>query len=132
MAKARKGVERPNDAAAGEKPDAGAGPLAAEPAEFAGLSFETSLERLEGVVDLLEQGDLELEKSLDAFEQGVRLSARCSELLASAEQRVELLTQEGENWVSRSFESQAPPSGSDAADALGEPDESNESNESIG
>ena len=68
------------------------------------LSFEQALERLEGVVDQLEQGELELEASIEAFELGVRLSARCASQLEDAEQRVELLTREGEKWQARAFE----------------------------
>ena len=75
------------------------------------LSFEQALERLEGVVDQLEQGELELEASIEAFELGVRLSARCAAQLEDAEQRVEILTREGEKWQARAF---------DAADALDE------------
>jgi len=78
---------------------------AEQPDELAQLSFEASLDRLESVVDQLERGDLELEASLEAFEEGVRLSARCSEQLASAEQRIETLTREGGKWFSRPFES---------------------------
>jgi exodeoxyribonuclease VII small subunit len=91
----QKGAERPDQAPAETSQVA---------SELAGLSFEESLEKLEGVVDSLENGDLELEDSLQAFEQGVRLSARCSEQLASAEQRIETLTREGGNWVSRPFD----------------------------
>ena len=58
------------------------------------LSFEQALGRLEGVVDQLEQGELELEASIEAFELGVRLSARCAAQLEDAEQRVEILTRE--------------------------------------
>jgi exodeoxyribonuclease VII small subunit len=72
--------------------------------ELAGLSFEASLERLEGVVDRLERGELELEESLAAFEEGVQLSARCAAQLAQAEQRIELLMQQGGEWVSRPFD----------------------------
>ena len=46
----------------------------AEAAEESALPFEAALARLEEVVDRLEQGDLELEASLAAFEEGVRLS----------------------------------------------------------
>ena len=104
----RKGVERPDGVPAGTNPDCAPDParLAGEvSSELAGLSFEQSLERLEGVVDSLENGDLALEDSLQAFEHGVRLSARCSDQLASAEQRIETLTREGGNWVSRPFDS---------------------------
>ena len=68
------------------------------------LSFEDALERLEALVDRLEQGDLELEESLAAFEQGVALTRRCAGQLEDAERRVEVLVREGEKWFARPFE----------------------------
>jgi exodeoxyribonuclease VII small subunit len=73
-------------------------------AESAGLSFETALSRLEAIVDRLEEGDLELEAALSAFEQGVALSRRCAEQLAQAERRIEMLVRESEGWQTRPFE----------------------------
>lgn len=67
------------------------------------LPFEAALERLEAVVDRLEQGELELEESLAAFEEGVRLSRRCASQLEAAEQRIEVLVQEGGRWLARPF-----------------------------
>ena len=54
-------------------------------------SFEESLRKLEQIVDQLEAGDLSLEKSLDLFEQGVRLSRECQKRLDDAERKVEIL-----------------------------------------
>jgi exodeoxyribonuclease VII small subunit len=54
-------------------------------------TFEASLEALEGIVHKLERGDLPLEKSLDLFEQGIRLSRECQERLSQAERRIEVL-----------------------------------------
>ena len=58
-------------------------------------SFETALERLQGVVKKLESGELGLEDSLKQFEEGVRLSKLCQEQLTAAEQKVELLLKAG-------------------------------------
>ena len=69
------------------------------------LPFEAALERLEGVVDQLEGGDLELEAALQAFERGVKLSAHCASRLDSAERRIEVLMREGERWIARPFAS---------------------------
>ena len=55
------------------------------------LSFEQILERLEAVVDTLEQGDAPLEQALTAFERGVSLARLGSRRLDEAERRVELL-----------------------------------------
>lgn len=54
-------------------------------------SFEAGLEQLEQVVKKLEDGDLPLEKSLDLFEQGVKLSESCHKQLRAAEHKVEIL-----------------------------------------
>lgn len=57
-------------------------------------SFESSLTQLEKVVRDLESGDLPLERSLELFEQGVRLSRECQERLQHAERRIEMLLED--------------------------------------
>ena len=54
-------------------------------------SFEAQLASLERIVRELERGDLPLERSLELFEQGVRLSRECQERLNEAERRIEVL-----------------------------------------
>ncbi len=54
-------------------------------------TFESSLAALERIVRELERGDLPLEKSLELFEQGVKLSRECQERLNEAERRIEVL-----------------------------------------
>jgi len=56
------------------------------------LNLEGSLAELEKIVRALEEGDLTLEESLKAFERGVSLVRRCNALLDGAEQRIEILT----------------------------------------
>ena len=53
--------------------------------------FETALKKLEEVVKKLEGGELSLDESLKAFEEGVKLAGFCSGKLNEAEKRVELL-----------------------------------------
>ena len=48
----------------------------------------------------LERGDLALERSLELFEQGVRLSRICQERLNEAERRIEVLLTDGEGRTS--------------------------------
>ncbi len=67
-------------------------PAAAEVAE---LPFETAFERLESVVARLEGGDLPLESSIDLYEEGAALAARCGDLLEVAELRVRAVDEEG-------------------------------------
>ena len=59
-------------------------------------NFETSLEELERIVRDLERGDLPLDKSLELFEQGVKLSRACQERLNEAERRIEILTRDNQ------------------------------------
>ena len=54
-------------------------------------SFEVALERLEGAVHRLEEGEMPLEEALELFESGVRLSRQCQSTLEQAERRIEIL-----------------------------------------
>lgn len=59
--------------------------------------FEQSLNALEALVNKMEQGDLTLEESLQAFSTGIQLTRECQTRLAEAEQQVSLLLeQQGE------------------------------------
>ena len=57
----------------------------------AALDFEQSLADLQNLVERLETGELTLEDSLTAFEQGIRLTRDCQAALAQAEQKVQIL-----------------------------------------
>lgn len=59
-------------------------------------NFEASLQQLERIVRDMETGDLPLERSLELFEQGVKLSRECQERLNEAERRIEVLLRDGE------------------------------------
>jgi exodeoxyribonuclease VII small subunit len=54
--------------------------------------FEVALKELEGIVEQLEGGELPLERALELFERGVRLSRECQKRLDEAERKVEILT----------------------------------------
>ncbi|MDD2373143.1 MAG: exodeoxyribonuclease VII small subunit [Syntrophomonadaceae bacterium] len=55
------------------------------------MKFEEALKRLEDIVEKLESGSLELEESIQLFEQGVKLSLYCQQQLKQAEGRVQRL-----------------------------------------
>ena len=57
-----------------------------------GTGFDDTLSALKQVVDKLESGQLSLEASLSAFEEGVRLARQGAHILDAAERRVEILT----------------------------------------
>ncbi len=60
------------------------------------VDFEQSLNALEALVNRMEQGDMSLEESLQAFETGIALTRECQMRLAAAEQQVtKLIEQQG-------------------------------------
>jgi exodeoxyribonuclease VII small subunit len=63
--------------------------------------FETALKKLEEVVRKLESGELSLDDSLKAYEEGVKLAAFCSRKLNDAEKRVEVLNKMKDGTFSR-------------------------------
>ena len=56
------------------------------------MSFEEALAELEGIVQKLERGQLDLESSIQAYERGTALRAHCAEKLRLVQLRVEKLT----------------------------------------
>jgi exodeoxyribonuclease VII small subunit len=58
---------------------------------MADLTFEQALRRLEEIVEALETEDLDLDKSLQFFEEGVHLSRHCNQQLQAAEKRIDML-----------------------------------------
>lgn len=56
------------------------------------LSFEQAMKQLEGIVERLEKGNVELEESILIYARGEALKARCDELLKYAEQRIQKIT----------------------------------------
>jgi len=61
--------------------------------------FEEAFRKLESIVKKLEDGNLSLEESLKAFEEGVRLSRFCSKKLDEAEKKVEILLKDSNGRV---------------------------------
>lgn len=58
------------------------------------MDFEAAMNRLEDLVSQMEQGDLSLEDSLKAFEQGIQLTRECQHQLEDAEQKVSQLIED--------------------------------------
>jgi exodeoxyribonuclease VII small subunit len=55
------------------------------------LDFEACIERLDQIVHELESGQVQLDKAIALFEEGLQLGNRCSALLDRAEMRVDRL-----------------------------------------
>jgi len=58
-------------------------------------SFEHAMEKLEEIVRSLEKGDISLEDSLKAFEEGVKWSRTCDKKLSDAKGKIEMLMKTG-------------------------------------
>ena len=56
------------------------------------MKFEQEFQRLEEILVRLERGELSLDESLAAYEQGVAALRSCRTLLGEAERRIEELT----------------------------------------
>ncbi len=54
--------------------------------------FEKDLEKLEKIVEALEEGGLSLDVSLKKFEEGIQLAQRCEKALSAAEKKIEKVT----------------------------------------
>jgi len=61
------------------------------------MTFEEALNQLTVLVEKLESGQLPLEESVAAFEEGVKLTRRCEALLDQAEQRLQVLGNQDES-----------------------------------
>ena len=62
------------------------------------IKFEKAIQRLEKIVDDLEKGEMDIDKSLEIFEEGIKMSRVCSKKLNEAEAKIQKLTknQKGE------------------------------------
>ncbi len=72
------------------------------------LTLEARLQRLDEIVAALEAGDVELERGLRLFEEGVRHIRASERLIARAELRVEELIGDGEAIRTEPFGRDAP------------------------
>jgi exodeoxyribonuclease VII small subunit len=59
------------------------------PADISALSFEAALEELETIVQKLEGGEVELEKSIALYQRGAALKAHCEARLKDAQLKVD-------------------------------------------
>lgn len=74
----------------------------------AALDFEQSLTDLQNLVERLENGELSLEDSLSAFEQGIGLTRDCQAALSQAEQKVQILLERNGELEEAPFDADQP------------------------
>ena len=68
-------------------------------------NFEDNMQNLEKIVTELEKGDLNLDESISKFEEGIKISKECNNILEEAEKKITILLEkdgkvEEENFVS--------------------------------
>jgi exodeoxyribonuclease VII small subunit len=68
------------------------------------FSFEASLQELEKLVEKMEQSDMGLEESLQAFEKGIALTRKCQQALREAEQKVQVLVEKNSQHELEAFD----------------------------
>lgn len=66
---------------------------------MAASSFEKDLEKLEQIVEALEQGELSLDECLKRFEEGIKLAKRCEKALTDAEKKIEILVKDAQGNI---------------------------------
>lgn len=74
--------------------------------------FEESLLRLEAIVTELEKGDVPLDRALELFDEGMKLSNSCRKELEEAEGKVEILLKRNGKLQAEPFDAEAPAGGS--------------------
>jgi exodeoxyribonuclease VII small subunit len=66
-------------------------------AEDKGLTFEEAMEKLEGIVEKLEEGDVPLEEAISFYKEGMELSKLCHNKLKHVEdQLTQVLTNDAQ------------------------------------
>ena len=62
------------------------------------MTFEEAMEALEDITQRLEEGNISLDKSLEQFEQGMKLIQFCEQKLEEVEKRIRVLVEEDGKW----------------------------------
>ncbi len=68
------------------------------------MNFEEAMKELEQIATQLEKGDLNLDESVSKFEEGMKLSKTCNEILENAEKRISILISNGDDVTEENFQ----------------------------
>ena len=68
------------------------------------INFEDAMKALEQIENELENGELSLEQSVDKFEEGIKISKKCNEILEKAEKKISILIKDGDEIKEENFE----------------------------
>ncbi len=67
-------------------------------------SFENKMLQLEDVVNMLEKGEMNLEESMEKFEQGMKLTKECNQMLEEAQKKITILLEDNGEIKEEKFE----------------------------
>ena len=68
------------------------------------MSFEATLKKLEEIVDKLDSGDVDLEKSVELYEKGMQLKKICEDKLKNVESQIKRIKLQNNKIVKEDFE----------------------------
>ena len=67
-------------------------------------NFEESIEKLEEIANELEKGELNLDDAVSKFEEGMKLSQKCAQILSEAEKKISILIESGNDVTEENFD----------------------------
>lgn len=70
------------------------------------LNFEEAMKELETIANDLEKGELSLEESVTKFEEGMKLSKQCNDMITEAEKKITILLSKDGKIEEEKFEVQ--------------------------
>ena len=68
------------------------------------MNFEESMKKLETIVTELENGKLTLDESVQKFEEGMKISKQCNDILEGAEKKITILLENDGELKEENFE----------------------------
>ena len=69
-------------------------------------NFEESMKKLENIVTELENGNLNLDESVEKFEEGMKLAKQCNNILENAEKKITILLEKDGELKEENFDAE--------------------------
>lgn len=66
-------------------------------------NFEKSMKELEEIVTELEKGNLNLDESVNKFEEGMKIAKQCNTILENAEKKITILLEKNGELIEEDF-----------------------------
>lgn len=67
------------------------------------MNFEEAIKELEKIAKELESNEIDLDTAVGKFEQGMKISKKCNDILVDAEKRISILIKEGNDYKEEKF-----------------------------